>query len=292
MKCNFTCTLIFGQLANHRKVLFIWGTYLIENVVNRTLSSGFLSKYDRKFFMETSIIKYEHERFFRASGYLKLPSLLSESQAEKFYNLLLNDFINEIAPFRRDSQGRINRIANLYPRYNEIQTFFNSGLLIEAVKGLLGPNIELILNRHNHATLNLANANDTRLHRDILQWSRNLVTVITYLEDATLNNGCTYVVPTSQFLPFIGKPNNGGTWMNENYIYKELLEQALPIPAKKGDVLLIDSTVFHAVGENTGKGSRMSMTMAYRSVDELESNNPTNCILICGERLYKGNELS
>jgi hypothetical protein len=46
----------------------------------------------------------------------------------------------------------------------------------------LGPNIELVENRHNHLSIYRAPGND-RLHRDVLQWSRSILTVLLYLSD-------------------------------------------------------------------------------------------------------------
>lgn len=242
--------------------------------------------------METSFIPYERERFFRNAGYLVLRRVFSAAQVDTAHTLLKADFEAGVEPVRVDNEGRVSRLAQLYGRHTEIDAMLTEGPMIEIMTGLLGPNVEMVLNRHNHSTMNLAGANNTGIHRDILQPTRGITTAIVYLEKSTVENGCTLVVPTSHMLPFIGKPNNGGTWMAGNPIYKDLLEQALPVPAEPGDVLIIDSTVFHAVSENTTDGSRMSFTMGYRSVDELQKGEPHACVLVAGERIYKGNEIA
>lgn len=50
-----------------------------------------------------------------------------------------------------------------------------------------------------------------RLHRDVLQWSRSLLTVLIYLSDCTNLGSATRVLPGSHQWPCIGEPNNGGT---------------------------------------------------------------------------------
>ena len=53
----------------------------------------------------------------------------------------------------------------------------------------MGPNIELVENRHNHLSIYRAPGND-RLHRDVLQWSRSILTVLLYLSDRL--DACRY----------------------------------------------------------------------------------------------------
>jgi len=155
---------------------------------------------------------------------------------------------------------------------------------------LLGPNIDFLLNRHNHITFNRYGETVFRLHRDVLQWSRSVVTALVYLEDSNLSNGCTHIVPTSQYLPFVGTPNNGGTWMDEHSVYKDLISQNIPVIAEKGDVLFMDSLMFHSVGMNNSNQTRISLNLAYTSVDELLPLDYSKYrVLVKGERLYRGN---
>lgn len=156
--------------------------------------------------------------------------------------------------------------------------------------------VVFVKNRHNHATINDAEAtkSESRLHRDILQPTRGLITAAVYLEDATVENGCTHIVPSSQSLPFVGVPqeNGGGTWMDEHDEYAGLAEQALPVPMRAGSVLLFDGLSFHSVGQNLGGGTRTSVTLGFRAADELDFA-PDNLrqVLIGGEQLYRGNDL-
>ncbi|MDB5066931.1 MAG: hypothetical protein JWM18_3365 [Chloroflexi bacterium] len=91
--------------------------------------------------------------------------------------------------------------------YLEVAT---SDQVLDALEPVLGPNIELVENRHNHVSIYRAASTD-RLHRDILQWSRSILTVLVYLSDCTDLDSATRVVPGSHLWPCIGKPNNGGT---------------------------------------------------------------------------------
>jgi ectoine hydroxylase-related dioxygenase (phytanoyl-CoA dioxygenase family) len=196
----------------------------------------------------------------------------------------------KIGPYHCDNQQRVVRLDNIIDREPIFQEVFTSPFILEPLISLIGPNIELVRNRHNHATLNLKGASTPRLHRDVLQWSRSLVTVILYLEAATIENGCTHLIPGSHFFPFIGTPNNGGTWMDEHSIYADFLNQSLPVPMPEGGVLIFDSLIFHAPGNNMTEGTRMTVTMGYHSVDELSDQDDPKRLLVHGERLYRGND--
>ncbi|MBV2156804.1 hypothetical protein [Kitasatospora sp. SUK 42] len=51
---------------------------------------------------------------------------------------------------------------------------------------LLGPNVVYVLNRHNQGSVNAPGTREVRLHRDILQPTRGLLTAVVYFEDAAV----------------------------------------------------------------------------------------------------------
>ncbi|HMW40610.1 MAG TPA: phytanoyl-CoA dioxygenase family protein [Saprospiraceae bacterium] len=229
-------------------------------------------------------------RFFRQVGYLKLRGRVSRESVFALKAKIEADIRSKIAPFKMNDNGEIIRLSALIDRNSIFFEVFTSSEVLDPLESLLGPNIELVRNRHNHATVNAKGHSDGRLHRDVLQWSRDIVTIILYLENSTIDNGCTHIIPSSQYFPFVGKPNNGGTWMDEHSIYKDFLDQSLPIPMNAGDILVIDSLMFHAVGLNSTDKTRMSITMGYRSVDELSRVDDPKLLLVRGQRIYKGND--
>lgn len=229
-------------------------------------------------------------RFFRHVGFLRLKSIIPAYQVDQMRGIIEAHKSAAIEPLRRDTNEKVIRLDNLLGRDPLFMSVFTSEIILSPLQSLLGPNIELVLNRHNHASFNFAGDNDLRLHRDVLQWSRSVVTVFIYLDAATVENGCTQVVPASHFLPFIGTPNNGGTWMDEHSVFADLTAQCVPVPMQVGGVLLLDSLVFHAAGNNRTLESRRSVCCAYHSVDELSGVDDPKKILVCGEKLYRGND--
>jgi ectoine hydroxylase-related dioxygenase (phytanoyl-CoA dioxygenase family) len=57
-----------------------------------------------------------------------------------------------------------------------------------------------------------------------------------------------------------------------------------------GGVLLFDSLLFHSVGTNVTGETRLSAAFAFHSVDELDDSPQPWRVLLCGERIYKGND--
>jgi ectoine hydroxylase-related dioxygenase (phytanoyl-CoA dioxygenase family) len=228
-------------------------------------------------------------RQFRDVGFLLVKGCLSPEQIATAQRAAQDLMTDAIDPVRRDSQGRVVRVSRLYDRGGPVAQLFGSPAVLDALEGLLGPNIELVLNRHNHLTRSDESGKARRIHRDVLQWSRPIVTAIFYLDDA-YGEKATHVIPGSQFLPFVGTPNNGGTWLDEHHIYAPVADQLIPVPADSGDVLLMDGLLFHAMGYARGEDSqRYVATAAYRSVDELISTHKdSDHVLLRGERLWRG----
>lgn len=232
-------------------------------------------------------VTQEQVAFFRHNGFLKLPEPLSAETVAHLKEAIWKDIRAEIAPVVRDKQGRVVRISDLWQRGTPFRGAFTCPEVLDPLEALLGPNIELLTNRHNHATLRLAGDGSYYPHRDVLQWSRTIVTVLFYLEDTTVENGCTWVVPGSHWLA--GRPQN--SLAEDSEVQRSgLLDQAVPVPMSAGSLLAIDSMIMHTAGHNTTQGSRMSMTVGYHSVDELSRvENPAR-VLVRGERIYKGND--
>ena len=201
--------------------------------------------------------------------------------------LVLADIEREVMPVARNADGRVVRISALLARDPKFLEVARSEVVVGPLLSLLGENIEILTNRHNHATLNLKSQADD-FHRDNMQWSRGLLTVIFYLETTTQENGCTQLVPGSHLLPGVGQHHrlSDVDWVNGSGLF----EQAVQIPVEAGGMLAIDSTIFHRIGGNQTDGSRISMTIGYQSVDEFNDQENPKRILISGDRIYSGND--
>lgn len=240
---------------------------------------------------------YRRARFFYDTGYLKIPVVLKSDQTATLRKFVLEEEAKD--KVKEAIRGQIaHKIYGLYDRNPELMhSLLTNPKLVSELTGILGPNVVFVKNRHNHATTNRAMSMqvESRLHRDVLQPKRGLLTAIFYLENSTEQNGCTTVIPGSQRLDYVGVPQSdgGGTWMDEHEEFVGINDQELLVPMPEGGVLLFDGLTFHRVGINTTELTRMSITLAFRSVDELSQNPDFNReVLVSGQYLYCGNDIS
>ncbi len=227
--------------------------------------------------------------FFRRAGYLKYDAIFTEAEVGCLRSAILDQCQRVVEPCLKDDLNRVYRLNQLFSRGQVFREALTKPSMLDILESLIGPNIEFIKNRHNHATANTARDTKFRLHRDVLQWSRGIVSVIIYLDDASVDSGATYIIPTSQYLPYVGTPNNGGTWMDEHHVFASLINQAVQVEVSKGGILIFDSLAFHSVGKNKSVETRMSIAGGYASTDELvplEDNALRE--IVRGERLYRG----
>ncbi len=223
-------------------------------------------------------------QLFRHNGFIKLPTRLNDDLVESLKAAALKDIREEVEPVARNKDGRVIRISDLWGRGGIFQETVVCDEILNPLESLLGPNIDFVRNRHNHVYLRDRDSTASlELHRDVRHWSRTIVTVLVYLEDTHLENGCTHVVPGSHVLPDFVNLNDG------DLVHQIALGQVVPVPMTAGGLLAIDSMMIHAAGRNRTDGTRMSMTLGYHTVDELSLDNPKR-VLVRGERLYKGND--
>lgn len=120
---------------------------------------------------------------------------------------------------------------------------------------------------HDQALIKEPLANPTSFHRDVPFWSFDsfeAISIWVALDDATLTNGCLYIMPGSQTLTdFRAGPI--GENVGEIVATYPALEGIAPVavPARAGDAIFIDGMVVHGASANMTLGYRRAMTCAY-----------------------------
>ncbi|MGH9212490.1 MAG: phytanoyl-CoA dioxygenase family protein [Acidimicrobiales bacterium] len=229
---------------------------------------------------------------FRHNGFLRLQHRVPANHVAAMREVIDREIARASPPLRRNDAGQVHRLDRLLDRSPVFLDVLRLPKVIDPLRSLLGPNLFVLRNRHNHATTNRPGDIPFRLHRDIVQWSRPVVTAIVHLEETRVDNGCTHVVPGSHLAAFAGMApdGGGGNWADDHPEYQAFGGQALPVPMPAGGVLVFDSLLFHSVGTNTTGGTRMSAAFAFHSTDELDDSAQPQRVLLCGERIYKGND--
>ena len=222
-------------------------------------------------------------QLFRHNGFIKFPTQLSRDHVEALKAAALKDITEAVEPVARQGD-RIIRISAVWERGDIFRETITCDEILNPLESLLGPNIEDVLNRHNHIYLRDAGSTHSLdLHRDVRHWSRTIATVLIYLEETNLENGCTRVVPGSHHLPAFAH-------LKDDAIQQIAASQAIPLPMPAGGLLAIDSMIVHSAGINQTDGTRMSMTLGYHSADELASGDNPKKVLVRGTRPYRGND--
>lgn len=240
---------------------------------------------------------YAQRAFFQLNGYLVAGGVIPSAIIDRVRSAARREIDQRVRPYRLVG-GSIARLDQLWDRDPVYREVIEHPPLLDCVEDLLGPNIEYLTRRHNHLTLNgsqhqVAGRGGSGLHRDSLQWSRPIVTVLVYLDDSTAETGATQLIPGSHnLLPYLGMPSDGGGGIQlaERDEYKGYAEQALICEVPRGGVLFFNSLLFHSAGVNRTSGERMSITLGYRSVDELQPSPPGYGHLVRGEAVYRGND--
>jgi phytanoyl-CoA hydroxylase len=243
---------------------------------------------------KTGTLSHEQARHFRTQGYYRLPSVYTKEETADMRAFVEEEAAHD-AELRESIGAAAVKMYGLYDRNRELMhRVITNPVLVGALQSILGPNIVLVKNRHNHATVNNRQGRPAEgLHRDILQPTRALVTAAIYLEESTVDNGATRIIPGSHELPYVGAPqaDGGGTWLADHEEYQGMEDQAIPVPMPAGGVLLFNGLTFHGVGGNVSGGSRMSMTLGLRAADELACTPDLEReVLIAGEYIYRGND--
>jgi ectoine hydroxylase-related dioxygenase (phytanoyl-CoA dioxygenase family) len=222
---------------------------------------------------------------FRLIGFVKLPEPLPPETLAALKERIDADVSAEIEPVVRDTQGRVVRLSRLLdrdPLFHEVAT---SPQVLDPLRDLLGPDIEIATNIHNHANLRRPDAGDDHFHRDVPHWTRGLVTVLFYLEEASAERGCTQLVPGSHLLPW-SMHRKGGF---DAVAGGRLVDQVVRAESPAGGMLAIDSLLWHAVGPNKTTHSRTTITIGYHAADTLTVVDDPALELVSGERHYTGN---
>ena len=183
-----------------------------------------------------------------------------------YEDALSPDFIDEINSdlavahvLRRDIQVKNGISANmdgtlhhLLERDNFALSFLSNMYCDEEIGSFLGGNY--ILNginavvhaRQEHPYL-------SNMHRDVrtfMKETKLLVQMIVTLDDFTMDNGATY---------FLSGSHKVDVRPDESYFYEHADRAVTP----KGSIIMFNSNLWHAAGENKTKGLRRALTLGF-----------------------------
>jgi hypothetical protein len=105
--------------------------------------------------------------FFHTIGYIRMPGLVDPEVCDQLRAVAyrIAEQSNHRHVTNRSERTRIDHVVTMDSAYLAVA---RSDRLISTLAPIIGPDIELLENRHNHISIYRAAATD-RLHRDVLQ---------------------------------------------------------------------------------------------------------------------------
>ena len=244
------------------------------------------------------IPNFNSQFFFRNQGYLVLQSVISKDKLQKAVNFIDNS--NDWqgcggVKYHPCNPSRPIKVYNLFEQFSVFKDIFCDEVFLKALANILGPNIAFTLGRHNCFIWNrkgdVGNETDDtqklEFHRDTLQPATDVIAAIFALEDFTVENGGTWIIPGSHLWPGVGvpQPNGGGTWMHQHEVFHGLESCALQVQMNAGSVLIFSGNLFHAQGVNYAISTRKALIGGYFPPSEVYGVDHRKAVILKGEAI-------
>ena len=228
--------------------------------------------------------------YCKQNGYYRLPNLLPDNLVDRLNEATDCEIFSMREPIVwEDTTSRtpadIRRLSKILDRGSAYLEAATHPLILDALENFLGPNIELITNKHNHLMVRPPNSGAVPWHAGEHIYEPVLFTALIYLQESTIENGCIRIVPGSHQRPF----HSPKRYPDGEFTSQALYHRALPVPMPAGGVLLFDDRLYHGADTNNTDQSRRSITLAYRAHDahDVLKEDPEKT-LVRGERIYTG----
>lgn len=221
---------------------------------------------------------------FDELGYMVIPNLISEDECEQYKNLLENDYQKYSSKYANnisntahglDNKSSEKVVFNLHNKDLSWFKLFENKNILEVLDILLTEgsykNAEPYYLYNNSARCPLKGNMGQQLHLDSRFPGINyciVVNVLWMLDDFTLDNGATRIVPGSH--KFMNFTEDG-----------KVYDEEIRVTGKKGSAIIFNANLWHGGGANLDGASRWAVALGYSrwmikpSFDYLQ-NTPKN----------------
>ncbi|ORU93478.1 MAG: hypothetical protein A6F72_06980 [Cycloclasticus sp. symbiont of Poecilosclerida sp. N] len=179
------------------------------------------------------------------------------------------------APSHRDSEGgeTPRRLLGAYARDEIFRKWARTLDVVKTVKQLLGATkLLLTQNHHNCIMTKLPKfSSETDWHQDIRYWNFDrpeLINVWLALGSEVVENGGMRLIPGSHEMAFDREQLNADLFLRKDLPENQVLvETAVDVQMKAGDVLFFHCRTFHAAGANKTNKAKYSVVFSYYAAD-------------------------
>src|SRR5258708_5189646 len=102
--------------------------------------------------VKKDVVGYQQQRDFMRQGYLKVPGIFKDEQTSRFRRRIHAEAAQNGATSPSNPNGKLYGLHRRMP--DVVGEIISTPGLVDPLISLLGPNVVLVTNRHNHATAN------------------------------------------------------------------------------------------------------------------------------------------
>ncbi|MFT4642158.1 MAG: phytanoyl-CoA hydroxylase [Verrucomicrobiales bacterium] len=246
----------------------------------------------------------EKERtVFEEDGYVVLRHLVGEEDITRLREVAMRDWREGTLPVEYESEVSlpdedlkrtdtrratiIRRLSNAFVRDPTFYKLITGAAIAGSLRKLLKTDeVVMPLGHHNCIMTKAPNGGtETKWHQDFRYWhfqNPNLVSLWLALGEEFPSNGCLRVIPGSHRVAFSASSFDSHKFFRTDYEGNQsLLESAVDVELKPGDVLLFHCFTLHSAGPNTAAAPKFSAVFTFR--DSRNLPKPGSRSAICGE---------
>jgi len=196
--------------------------------------------------------------------------------------------IMELEPEPADGKPTPRRIYNPFKQHERFRNMATDVRILDRVEQLIGPDLFI-----QHSKLNMKPArvgSVVEWHQDLTYFPHtndDLVTLLIYLDDANINNGCLQVVPRKH-RAYLNHCNPDGTFAG--MVTERIEEEPVSLEAPAGSVIMMHCLTPHCSLPNRSDHARRTLIFEYRAADSfplymgpMTMRNEEHAVLVRGK---------
>jgi phytanoyl-CoA hydroxylase len=214
---------------------------------------------------------------YKREGYVLCPGFLSGKTLatfqEKIEGISANNTLADHDSTRMEMEpnqppdGRlVRRIYEPCTNYDTFRDFSESLELLDCVEQLIGSNLMFHYSKINMKPPGIGSP--VEWHQDLSYYpmtNRDSVSILFYLNDTSIENGCLQVIPRKHTGPLLSHSTDG--YFSGKVTVPVDDSEAVPVEGKAGTVIFMSCMTPHASLTNTSNRPRRTLILSYRAAD-------------------------
>lgn len=220
----------------------------------------------------------EQIEHYKREGYVVYPDFLSAEKLKSLHaeidrissgsTLTDHDATRmEMEPNQPPEGTLVRRIYEPCTYYDVFRDFSESADLLDCVEQLFGPDLIFHYSKINMKPPGIGSP--VEWHQDLAYYpmtNRDSVSILFYLDDASMENGCLRVIPRRHEGPLLSHSSEEGFFSGK---VTEPVDDtdAVAVEGKAGTVIFMSCMTPHASITNTSNKPRKTLILSYRAAD-------------------------